>query len=125
MTIDYAAIKAANVIRYGTDIGRIGPMLLANRYDERTHFIFELLQNAEDALRRGHTRGDPRSVVFRLTKSSLLVSHLGQPFSEGDVIGICGIAEGTKSDDLTAIGRFGIGFKAVYAFTDAPEIHSG
>ena len=25
-------------------------MLLANRYDDRTHFIFELLQNAEDAL---------------------------------------------------------------------------
>ncbi len=27
--------------------------------------------------------------------------------------------------DLTAIGRFGIGFKSVYAFTDRPEVHSG
>ena len=27
-------------------------MLLANRYADRTHFIFELLQNAEDALAR-------------------------------------------------------------------------
>ncbi len=125
MSIDYAAIKAGNVIRYGTDIGRIGPMLLANRYDERIHFIFELLQNAEDALRRRKTRADPRSVVFRLTKDSLRVSHYGEPFSEADVVGICGIAAGTKAEDLTAIGRFGIGFKAVYAFTDAPEIHSG
>jgi hypothetical protein len=32
---------------------------------------------------------------------------------------------GFRSRDLTAIGRFGIGFKSVYAFTDRPEIHSG
>ena len=49
MATDYAAIRAENERRYGTDIGRIGPMLLADRYDERAHFIFELLQNAEDA----------------------------------------------------------------------------
>jgi hypothetical protein len=24
---------------HGTDIGRVGPMLLADRYDDRTHFI--------------------------------------------------------------------------------------
>jgi hypothetical protein len=124
MATDYAAIKANNVIRYGTDIGRIGPMLLADRYDERTHFIFELLQNAEDALARRESKAGPRSVVFKLGKASLTVSHFGQPFSRADVAGICGIAEGTKAEDLTAIGRFGIGFKAVYAFTDAPEIHS-
>ncbi len=53
MASDYAAIKAENVSEYGKGIGRIGPMLLANRYDDRTHFIFEILQNAENALRRG------------------------------------------------------------------------
>src|SRR5207249_2822007 len=47
----------------------------------------------------------------------------GKPFDNRDVRGICGIAESTK--DLTAIGRFGIGFKSVYAFTDRPEVHSG
>jgi HSP90 family molecular chaperone len=52
MSVDYESLRAENVRRYGTDIGRIGGMLLANRYDKRTHFIFELLQNAEDALRR-------------------------------------------------------------------------
>ena len=36
---------------------------------------------------------------------------------------VCGIAKSTK--DIQAIGRFGIGFKSVYAFTDRPEIHSG
>src|SRR5437667_7255513 len=123
MASDYAQIRDENYKRYGTDIGRIGPMLLADRYDDRTHFIFELLQNAEDALARRYGWQRSRSVSFHLTKSALRVSHYGQPFDEADVRGICGIAEGTK--DLTAIGRFGIGFKSVYAFTRRPEIHSG
>lgn len=122
-TSNYAAIADENRKRYGTDIGRIGPMLLADRYDDRTHFIFELLQNAEDALgRRGETRG-PRSVTFTLSLSRLKLSHFGKPFDEADVRGICGIAQSTKGHQ--SIGRFGIGFKSVYTFTDRPEIHSG
>lgn len=123
MAIDYQAIRNDNERRYGTDIGRIGHMLLADRYDDRTHFIFELLQNAEDALARRENWQGARSVRFYLTDRSLKMSHFGQPFDEADVRGICGIAESTK--ELTAIGRFGIGFKSVYAFTDQPEVHSG
>ena len=73
MTCDYQAIRDENIKRYGTDIGRIGHMLLANRYDERTHFIFELLQNAEDALERRREPGGPWSVSFKLTNSSLQI----------------------------------------------------
>src|SRR3954469_7076355 len=113
---NYEAIGDENRKRYGTDIGRIGPMLLADRYDDRTHFMFELLQNAEDAIgRRGDTAG-PRKVTFALTPSRLTLSHFGRPFDEADVRGICGIAESTK--DQRSIGRFGIGFKSVYTFTD-------
>ena len=60
---------------------------------------------------------------FDLDGQTLRVSHYGVPFDENDVAGVCGIGESTK--DLTAIGRFGIGFKSVYAFSDRPEIHSG
>lgn len=35
MTTSYEAIAEENRRRYGTDIGRIGPMLLADRYDDR------------------------------------------------------------------------------------------
>ncbi len=123
MASNYEAICEENRQRYGTDIGRIGPMLLADRYDDRTHFIFELLQNAEDALgRRGAWNGFKR-VTFNLTPASLALSHFGRPFDEADVRGVCGIAESTK--DKFSIGRFGIGFKSVYTFTDRPEIHSG
>ena len=123
MPCDYDAIRQDNERRYGTDIGRIGPMLLANRYDDRTHFIYELLQNAEDALARRVGWCGSRAVSFDLDGQTLRVSHYGVPFDENDVAGICGIGESTK--DLTAIGRFGIGFKSVYAFSDRPEIHSG
>lgn len=125
MATDYDQLKWENIRRYGEDIGRIGPMLLAHRYDDRTHFIFELLQNAEDALRRRSEPAKSKSVRFQLTPTGLLFTHFGHPFTDRDVRGICGIAESNKQDDLSAIGRFGIGFKAVYAFTDSPEIHSG
>ena len=123
MPTDYEAIRADNEQQYGTAIGRFGPMLLANRYDDRNHFIFELLQNAEDALAKHGGWEGKREVEFSLSPDSLSVTHFGKPFDEDDVRGVCGIGESTKG--LTSIGRFGIGFKSVYAFTDSPEIHSG
>src|ERR1700731_2916387 len=123
MPSDYNKIRQENELKYGTEIGRIGKMLLADRYDKRTHFIFELLQNTEDALaRRGHWTGS-RGARFELSRSKLLMSHYGEPFNEADVRAICGIDESSK--EITSIGCFGIGFKSVYAFTDSPEIHSG
>ena len=123
MASDYPAIRKENEVRYGTDIGRIGQLLLANRYDDRVHFIYELLQNAEDALAKRDDWHGKRSVRFELLESELRVRHFGKPFDEADVRGICGIDESTK--DITQIGRFGIGFKSVYAFADRPEVHSG
>ena len=125
MASDYRSIREKNERSYGTEIDRIGKLLLADRYADRTHFIYELLQNTEDALaKRKVWPGKPkRSIRFHLAEGKLRVSHFGKPFDEPDVRGICGIAEGTK--DITQIGRFGIGFKSVYAFTDQPEIHSG
>jgi hypothetical protein len=123
MKIDYQAISRENRELYGTAVDRYAPTLLANLYDDRTHFVFELLQNAEDAIRKC---ASPRSraVHFKLQRDGLKVSHFGKPFDEDDVRGICGINDSTKEGDLTAIGRFGIGFKSVYAITKRPEVHS-
>jgi len=123
MPSNYSAIKNDNKDEYGKGVGRWGRDVLAIRYDDRTHFIFELLQNAEDALARRADWQESHAVSFNLTATELRVTHCGKPFDERDVRGICGIAESTK--DLTSIGRFGIGFKSVYAFTDRPEIYSG
>lgn len=42
-----------------------------------------------------------------------------------DVESITSIGASTKRDDPTSIGKFGVGFKAVFAYTSTPEIHSG
>ena len=126
MPVDYEKIRDENLDRYGWDIERVAQMAFADSYADRIHFIFELLQNAEDALeRRGEDWDGDRTVSFLLKQEQLRVSHNGTPFDEHDVRGICGIGESTKSGEFTSIGRFGIGFKSVYRFTKQPEVHSG
>ena len=90
--------------------------LLGHLYSDRTHFIFELIQNAEDA--------GASELTFTLFADRLEVRHDGRPFTEADVRGVSGVAQSTKSGDLTSIGRFGIGFKSVYAYTKNPRIYS-
>ncbi|MCG2759365.1 MAG: hypothetical protein L6263_13180 [Desulfobacteraceae bacterium] len=92
--------------------------LLAHQYSEKTHFIFELLQNAEDAL--------ATEVEFRVESQRLVFSHNGERlFSDENVEYITSIGKSTKQTDYTQIGKHGIGFKAVFAYTHIPRIHSG
>jgi hypothetical protein len=111
---NYQQIREENIARYGWDTAVLD--LLGHLYSDRTHFIFELIQNAEDA---GATE-----LSFTLHPDRLEVRHDGRPFTEADVRGVCGVAQSSKSADLTQIGRFGIGFKSVYAYTQNPRIYS-
>jgi hypothetical protein len=115
VSADYEKIRDENIARYGWDTAVLD--LLGQLYSERTHFIFELIQNAEDA---GATE-----LAFELFGDRLEVRHDGRPFTEADVRGICGVGQSAKSGDLVAIGKFGIGFKAVYAYTKSPRVYSG
>jgi hypothetical protein len=110
---DYEKIRDENIARYGWDTAVLD--LLGQLYSERTHFLFELIQNAEDA---GAT-----SLEFKLFEDRLELRHDGRPFTEADVRGVCGVGKGSKP--LTAIGQFGIGFKSVYAYTSTPRVYSG
>jgi hypothetical protein len=114
MPTDYDEIRAENISRYGWDTAVLE--LLGQLYSDRAHFIFELIQNAEDA---GATE-----LTFELFGDRLEVHHDGRPFTAADVRGICGVGQGTKAEDLTQIGKFGIGFKSVYAYTNTPRIYS-
>ena len=114
MLVDYEKIREENISRYGWDTAVLD--LLGQLYSDRTHFIFELIQNAEDAR--------ATELAFELFADRLEVRHDGRPFDEADVRGVCGVGQSAKSGDLTAIGRFGIGFKSVYAYTRNPRIYS-
>jgi hypothetical protein len=114
LSADYEKIRDENIARYGWDTAVLD--LLGQLYSERTHFIFELIQNAEDA---GATE-----LTFELFEDRLEVRHDGRPFTEADVRGVCGVGKSGKSGDLTKIGKFGIGFKSVYAYTKNPRVYS-
>lgn len=90
--------------------------LVDDLYPDDAHFIYELLQNAED---KRATKAE-----FILQEDCLIFKHNGEPFNEADIWGITNFGDGTKADDEEKIGRFGIGFKAVFSYTNTPYVWS-
>lgn len=92
--------------------------LLADLYGSPTHFITELLQNAEDE--------GANNVSFTLTKTELIFEHDAKKlFDFSDIRAISNFGDNhEKKEKPNAIGRFGIGFKSVYSITDNPRIVS-
>ncbi|MDY0138449.1 MAG: DUF3883 domain-containing protein [Candidatus Izemoplasmatales bacterium] len=112
---DIAKIKKElhiNLIKSGENIDGI----LSNLYPDPTHFIFELLQNAEDS--------KAQNIVIDLDDERFIFEHDGFPFSLDDVFKICSINSSTKREDGSKIGRFGIGFKSVFGICSTPKIYS-
>lgn len=90
--------------------------LVSQIYPDEAHFIYELLQNAEDA--------DATEVVFIIKNDKLVFAHNGiRLFNEADINSITNINDSTKKDNYVQAGKFGIGFKSVYAFTETPSIY--
>lgn len=90
--------------------------IVEDLYPDRAHFIYELLQNAEDA--------QATEASFVLHHDHLIFEHDGRSFNEADVRAITDIGAGTKGDAEDKIGRFGVGFKAVFLYTETPRIWS-
>lgn len=102
--------------------------ITADIYPDPAHFVYELLQNADDA--------EASVASFYLYKDSLIFTHNGKPFTisdepelgenfipspYGDINAITAF-NSTKTDERNKIGKFGLGFKSVYNYTDRPEI---
>lgn len=97
--------------------GQINLHIFEDFYPDEAHFIYELLQNAEDA---GATE-----VSFELLSHSCSFEHNGtRHFDEEDIGAITGIFNSSKTDNPDKIGRFGVGFKSVFVYTDTPIIYS-
>jgi hypothetical protein len=92
--------------------------IIADLYSDPSRFVYEILQNADDA--------EASKVQFSLTSDKLEITHNGKKeFNYRDVESITTIGSSTKQDDINAIGKFGAGFKSVFAVTKTPQIHSG
>ena len=97
---------------------------IIDKYPESAHFIYELLQNADDA--------EATEVEITLQYDRLLFKHNGTKHFDvtkedaeviGDINSITGIGDSSKTDMQNKIGKFGVGFKAVFQYTDSPEIY--
>jgi hypothetical protein len=98
--------------------GDINLDIFEDFYPDQAHFVFELLQNAEDA--------GARSATFHLTPEGCSFEHDGvQVFTEADVRAITGIHDSTKAEAPDKIGKFGVGFKSVFVYTLTPTVQSG
>jgi hypothetical protein len=97
--------------------GEINLDIFEDFYPDKAHFVYELLQNAEDA---GATE-----IAFTLTPQKLVCEHNGRAFTLADVTSITGLHDSTKANAQDKIGKFGVGFKSVFVYTQAPSIWSG
>ena len=101
-----------------------------DKYSDRAHFVFEFLQNADDT--------KATTCSFVVDKGAVVFCHNGLvPFSVsnprtekidrengrlGGVNAITAAGMSTKVDG-NQIGHFGIGFKAVFQYTESPSIY--
>lgn len=106
-----------------------------DKYSDSAHFIYEMLQNADDA---GATE-----VEMELWPDKFIFTHNGHirftvsdPKKEvedreagrlGHINSICSIGFSSKNYETeikqNKIGKFGVGFKAVFQYTSTPEIY--
>jgi hypothetical protein len=105
--------------------------LLAEELNTKeTHFILELLQNAEDNQYDGKQpeltlRIDVDDPTGTSSHGCLLVLNNEVGFQPENVRGVCSVGQSTKKNRSNAyIGEKGIGFKSVFRVTDSPHIFS-
>ena len=102
-------------------------------YNKHTHFIFELIQNAEDNTYEKQGTYPPY-ISFQLTKTdptctpgsngALIIQNNEIGFNSDNVNAICAVGETSKKKEQGYIGEKGIGFKSVFRVTENPHIFS-
>lgn len=100
---------------------------LQDRYESGYPILKELLQNADDAearrFRLDALSGWPDADNPLLQGPGLLVANDGA-LTDDDRQGILAFGESVKAADSTAIGKFGLGQKAVFHLCDAFVVHA-
>jgi hypothetical protein len=120
--------NTATILKDDFAVGNIWNSVV-EKYSDQAHFLYELLQNADDA--------HATKSSFELKDKGLYFRHNGRkqfwisdPTTEkedqkinqlGDINAITAVAQSNKKDHST-IGKYGVGFKAVFQYTKTPHI---
>ncbi|CAL9225200.1 unnamed protein product [Arabidopsis halleri] len=102
-------------------LGRALQCLSQELYSQDSHFILELVQNADDNKYPAHV--EP-TLTFILQKTGIVVLNNECGFMPENIRALCDVGQSTKKGSGGYIGKKGIGFKSVFRVSDAPEIHS-
>eukprot|EP00775_Hariotina_reticulata_P003174 gene3174-3452_t len=104
-------------------LGRALTRLSKELYSSNTHFVLELVQNADD---NSYTPGVVPAVEFLLLPGAVVVINNETGLTAADVRALCDVGASTKKGAAAGgcIGYKGLGFKSVFKVTDAPQMHS-
>ena len=106
---------------------------ILNAYPCEKELLKELLQNADDAQATEicfvlDPREHPKERIFETCWEPLqgpaLCVYNNKPFTKSDIEGIQNLGEGSKGDDPSKTGQYGVGFNAGYHLTDVPSFMS-
>jgi len=96
---------------------RLRDMFISQIYSDPEHFIYELLQNADDVC--------ATYVKIILSKGKIEFLHNGCEFTDENVRRIRLFAHSDKEGDDDTTGKFGVGFKSVFSIADKVSVYSG
>uniref|UniRef100_A0A4W3JPJ6 Wu:fj29h11 n=2 Tax=Callorhinchus milii TaxID=7868 RepID=A0A4W3JPJ6_CALMI len=104
-------------------LGRSLERLSTELYSKDTHFVLELIQNADD--NRYPACNTTPSLLFVVESNCITLLNNECGFEENNIRAICDVGHSTKGKHKYGyIGQKGIGFKSVFKVTNNPEIHS-
>jgi hypothetical protein len=95
--------------------------LSVDLYSKETHFVLELIQNADD---NQYQDGASPTLTLTIEPQKIIVQNNEIGFTEDNVRAICNVGDSTKTKVQGYIGEKGIGFKSVFRISDEPQIFS-
>ncbi|GKU97667.1 hypothetical protein SLEP1_g10782 [Rubroshorea leprosula] len=116
-----SGIESSMLKKQHARLGRALHCLSQELYSQDSHFLLELVQNADDNI---YSKNVEPTLTFILQESGVVVLNNEDGFSAQNIRALCDIGNSTKKECSGYIGKKGIGFKSVFRVTDAPEIHS-
>src|SRR3990167_11162104 len=109
--IEQIAEEKRRQFNSGNDLRNALSVIVDKLNSQETHFLLELIQNADDAL-KGAEKDNTYKLSFFLKQDRLIIQNTGRPFNKNDVRDLSSVGDSHKDPDQ--IGHFGIGFKSVF-----------
>ena len=132
MNIDTMPADARRIVQSLHSLNHRTTQKLADElYGEETHFLLEIVQNADD---NAYADNITPELTMLLSDDQIRFENNEVGFMKSNLVSLCGMAQSSKraqsSGQVTPkrsdhIGHKGIGFKSVFKVTQSPQIHSG